>query len=162
MLLFLIFLLIPSFCCSFGKQINKRCPISLVLTLSSSSKSKILLFCGVEEGGVALYFRNVHAARKQSVVHVHTDCGSLHFPEIDMILAASSLICSQIRISSTWLWLSLTGPLKGQQLSTRTEIIEGLPLLLQCFATRRWFPQGHSDTHSSRKLYSCSSMNSEV
>lgn len=130
MLLFIIFLLIPSFCCTLGKQKSKRCPVSFAQTLSSSSQSKILLFGGLEEGGgVALYFRNVHAARKPSVIPVHADCGSLHFPEIDMILAAFSLISSWFMVSSTWLHLSLADLLKGHQLSTRTQIIEGLPLL---------------------------------
>lgn len=77
-----------------------RGPVSCAQTLSSSSQSKILLFSGLKEaGGVALYFRNVHAARKLSVVPVHADCGSILFPEID-ILAAFLLIYSQFRISS--------------------------------------------------------------
>lgn len=69
--------------------------------------------------------------------------GILYFSKTYMILPAFSLVCSQFIISLTWHRLSLGGPVKGQQLSSRTQIMEGLPL----------HPQGCADTHSSRKLH---------
>lgn len=100
MLLFLIFLLISSFCCTLATP-KKRELVSFA-RVQNFSQSKTVLSSVLKEGSSVL---QKYSCCKEAVCHpVPADSGSCHFPEIDKILAAFPLKCSPF--SSTRLSLS--------------------------------------------------------